>query len=161
MHLKSEIAQLSPSDSTPPTADWYLRRRGWDSNPRWIRDPQRFSRPPRSTTPAPLRTTRIIANPLLQGNRNLCCGYICHLTSCRLVIDLERLSCYHVIVSGNDNIRPFNVFHIAWFPISYTLGLNPLFMSTDLYSARVEGGEGKPISNARRLRRTCGKIGLR
>ena len=83
-----------------------------------------------------------------------------HVTSCQLVIDLDTLSCYHVIVSGNDNIRPFNVFHIAWFPILYTLGLNPLFMSTDLNSARVEGGEGKPISNARRLRRFSGKIGL-
>jgi hypothetical protein len=79
----------------------------------------------------------------------------------QLVIDLDTLSCYHVIVSGNDNISPFNVFHIAWFPILYTLGLNPLCMSTDINSDRVEGGEGKPISNARRLRRTSGKIGLR
>ena len=32
--------------------DW---RRGWDSNPRYLLEAQRFSRPPRSTTPAPLR----------------------------------------------------------------------------------------------------------
>ena len=31
------------------------QRRGWDSNPRGAIDAQRFSRPPRSTTPAPLR----------------------------------------------------------------------------------------------------------
>ncbi len=30
-------------------------RRGWDSNPRYLQEAQRFSRPPRSTTPAPLR----------------------------------------------------------------------------------------------------------
>ena len=30
-------------------------RRGWDSNPRYARGAQRFSRPPRSTAPAPLR----------------------------------------------------------------------------------------------------------
>src|SRR5207253_6142576 len=29
-------------------------RRGWDSNPRYRKAVQRFSRPPRSTTPAPL-----------------------------------------------------------------------------------------------------------
>ena len=96
----------------------------------------------------------------MQGNRNLGCDYTYYVALEQLVIDLDTLSCYHVIVSGNDNIRPFNVFHIAWFPILYTLGLNPLFMSTDLNSARVEGGEGKPISNARRLRRSSGKIGL-
>ncbi len=38
-------------------------RRGWDSNPRWPKGPQRFSRPPRSTTPAPLR----VAPPLYKA----------------------------------------------------------------------------------------------
>jgi hypothetical protein len=45
MHFKSEIAQRKLSD---------LQRRGWDSNPRWVRDPQRFSRPPHSAALAPL-----------------------------------------------------------------------------------------------------------
>jgi hypothetical protein len=34
-------------------------RRGWDSNPRYGYPVQRFSRPSRSTTPAPLRTNQI------------------------------------------------------------------------------------------------------
>ena len=57
--LKDEIAQLSLSD--PPNLQseisniQFKRRRGWDSNPRWPQGPQRFSRPPRSSTPAPLR----------------------------------------------------------------------------------------------------------
>ncbi len=35
--------------------DENARRRGWDSNPRATEGRQRFSRPPRSTTPAPLQ----------------------------------------------------------------------------------------------------------
>ncbi len=38
--------------NSPQNTNW---RRGWDSNPRWPQRPQRFSRPPRSTAPAPLR----------------------------------------------------------------------------------------------------------
>ena len=41
------------------------QRRGRDSNPRWTEGPQRFSRPPRSTTPAPLRGLDLRAVPLI------------------------------------------------------------------------------------------------
>jgi Tol biopolymer transport system component len=40
------------------------RRKGWDSNPRWPQGPQRFSRPSRSSTPAPFR----VDSDVLQGD---------------------------------------------------------------------------------------------
>ncbi len=42
-----------------------MQRRGWDSNPRWGEAPQRFSRPPRSSTPAPL----LVRCPIPAGPR--------------------------------------------------------------------------------------------
>ena len=50
--LRPEGCAFAPGSRTevliPP-------RRGWDSNPRWAQGPQRFSRPPHSTTLPPLQ----------------------------------------------------------------------------------------------------------
>ncbi len=60
--IPSAAETLAPVTEPPPTETprprvkrpWGCWRRGWDSNPRYA-SAQRFSRPPRSTTPAPLR----------------------------------------------------------------------------------------------------------
>ena len=47
--------QSTPSSCGRCTRTGRLERRGWDSNPRGAQHAQRFSRPPRSTAPAPRR----------------------------------------------------------------------------------------------------------
>ena len=52
-------------------------RRGWDSNPRWARGPQRFSRPPHSTTLPPLQHIyNTVLMPLYMPCRILYCNPI-------------------------------------------------------------------------------------
>ena len=46
-----EIRPGEPRTDNPHT----MKRRGWDSNPRWTQGPQRFSRPPHSTALPPLQ----------------------------------------------------------------------------------------------------------
>ena len=54
--LQTLTAAAGVRSATPGVRSSVLKwRRGWDSNPRYLLEVQRFSRPPRSTTLAPLR----------------------------------------------------------------------------------------------------------
>ncbi len=67
---------------------------------------QRFSRPSRSTTPAPLRGTKICPEKVISASAELCkCIYIgnqiTHSLTMNIVLTLKK---ENVIVSGNADI---------------------------------------------------------
>ena len=65
---RSSIVLSSGAPASHPVCWW---RRGWDSNPRTPVRGQRFSRPSRSTTPAPLRTGRVSLPAVRNFAKNL------------------------------------------------------------------------------------------